>query len=382
MYYEGDLRIALVHDELTRRGGAEVVFEELIRLFPQAHLYTLYAGSARIEVDDRRIGVRTSFLQRMPLWFRRHPARLLPLLPQAAEQFDLSDYDLVISSSSGFSKAVVTRVNTEHWCYCHTPTRYLWDATHQVTRGRRWLGWLARLVFHYLRLTDYAAAQRVDRFIANSKYTERRVRSYYQRESQIIHPPIDTIWFTPSAKENKWQLHHDKRFWLCVGRLSPSKQFDQAVKVMTKLDLPLVVIGTGAGERQLKKVAGRKVKFVERAAKEELRRYYRQARALIQPGREDFGMATAESLACGTPVIAYGQGGVSEIVEDGLTGVLYEDQSEEALAEAIRRFLMIEKKWQIEQLQSSVLKFNKRRWQEEMLAAVSRLEEKRGIRQV
>ena len=377
MRYKGDLKIGIVHDELTRRGGAEIVLEELIRLFPRADVYTLYSGKPQIKVDKRIIEVGTSFLQKMPLWFRKHPSRLLLALPHAAEQFDLSSYDLVISSSSGFSKAVITRVNVLHLCYCHTPTRYLWDATHEVVkRTNKIILWPAKLVFHYLRIADYAAAQRVDRFIANSKYTNRRIRSYYRRKSEVIYPPIDTAFFTPAPTQHEHYMDQKDRYFLCVGRLTKAKHFNQAMRVMVKLGLPLVVIGKGRDVISLRKYVGSKVRIIDTVSREELRSYYRNARAFLQTGVEDFGMASAESLACGTPVIALGRGGAKEIVDDGMTGVLYEYGSDEALADAVRRFVLIEKKFKRELLQSSVLKFSRQSWQRKMLGVIERCENK------
>lgn len=341
---KGEPKIALLHDELVRRGGAEVVFEELIEIFPQADVYALYAGTPRMTINSREYRIKTSFLQRWPRWFRRHPSRLLPLLPQAAEQFDLSHYDIVLSSSSGFAKAIVTRSNIPHICYCHTPTRYLWDDTQAAIarrpRGTRIIG---RLLLHYLRLADFAAAQRVDHFIANSQYTAQRISSYYRRGSQVIYPPIDTRFYFPDAKQ-------PRKYFLCVGRPSPSKYFDHAVAVCKKLHLPLVI------------VAGK-------SSPEELRQHYRSARALLQPGMEDFGMAAAEALACGTPVIAFGGGGVREIVQDGRHGILYPNQSPEGLAEGLRQFLLIEDKFRPEQLQQQVLRFSKERFAQEIRQA-------------
>lgn len=366
-----DRKVAIIHDEFTRRGGAEVVVEEMLRLIPQAQLFALYAGTPKIRVGDREMRIKCSFLQKLPLWWRRHPSRMLPLLPQAAEQFDLAGFDLVISSASGFCKGVITRVDVPHLCYCHTPTRYLWEATHDAIKAT-WPGgrWLARLVLHYLRLVDFAAAQRVDRFAANSKYTQKRIANYYRRTSDVIYPPIDTAFFTPAAEENKFQLNRQDRYFLCVGRCNANKRFDQVIKVMNKLGYPLVVIGRGRESKKWQRLAGDRTKFVGQVDRIELRKYYRQARALIQPGIEDFGMAAAESLACGTPVIALGKGGVMEIVRPDETGIVYEDQSEEELAEALRRFNLLEKKFTRERLQNSVLRFSQRKWQTAMLSVM------------
>lgn len=345
-------KIALVHDELTRRGGAEIVLEELLRMFPQAHVYALYAGKPRIAVDGRVYEVRTSFLQNFPIWFRRHPRRLLPFLPHAAEQFDFSDYDVVMSSASGFAKAIVTRSTVPHISYCHTPTRYLWDSTHQVlARASRFRKVTSSLLFHYLRLSDFTAAQRVDRFLANSEYTQERIYTYYRRKSTVIYPPIDTAFYTPGK-----QGRSPKEYFLLVGRLTPTKNFDQAIRVCEKMKIPLIVVGTGHDRRRLQALAQGYTTFVGRISREKLREYYRGARALVQPGPEDFGMASAEALACGTPVIAYNYGGVREIVQPYTTGFLYHEPHEEALAEAIRQSLPLS--FSAGTLQHSVLKFS------------------------
>ncbi|PIT97829.1 MAG: glycosyl transferase [Candidatus Andersenbacteria bacterium CG10_big_fil_rev_8_21_14_0_10_54_11] len=360
-------RIALVHDELTRRGGAEMVFEQLAALYPSADLYSLYAGTPLLRSGDMLRVVHTSFLQSLPLWFRRHPSRLLPLLPQAAEQFDLSEYDAVISSASGFAKGIVTRVGVPHICYCHAPTRYLWDAAHAVLHGRALplrLGGSA--VQHVLRLFDYSAAQRVDYFIANSRYTQERILRYYRRESTVIYPPIVTSFFTPGRGERG-------DYFLCVGRLSPAKRFDQAIRVCSKLGLPLVIAGTGAKLEALRRLGGGHVRFTGRTSSHDLRELLRGARALLQPGIEDFGMATAEALACGTPVIAVGRGGVREIVRPRESGLLYPDPQEEALAEALRQFLMEQPVFPRERLQQSVLKFTAARFKTEITAFTSRV---------
>lgn len=359
----GEYRIALVHDELTRRGGAERVYEEMVRLLPNADLYALYAGQPRVTINNRHYSIRTTFLQRLPKWFRRYPRRVLPLLPYAAEQIDLSDYDLVISSSSGFAKGVVTRAAVPHVCYCHTPTRYVWDARHLALSRA---GVLAKLpgmaVLHWLRLTDYAAAQRVDVWLANSQWTRERIATYYRRPSQVIYPPIETSFFTPSLAP--------RSYFLCVGRLTPAKHFEQAISVCEKLRLPLVVVGEGSEMARLGRLAGRYTKFTGRIDRERLRRYYREARALLQPAEEDFGMAAAEALACGIPVIAYERGGASEIVRSRETGILYQQRTVEALAEAIREFLLLEETLRPELCQQSVMKFSTYRFEREFLGAV------------
>lgn len=336
---KGDLRIALLHDELTRRGGAEVVFEELAALFPRADLFTLYAGRPALRTGEALRPVKTSYLQQWPEWLRRHPGRMLPFLAHAAEQFDFSGYDLVISSASAMAKAIVTRSNVPHISYCHTPTRYLWDAAWEVAAAQPWLlrpgiKWWQ----HYLRLVDFTAAQRVDLFIANSRYTQARIAKFYRRASEVVCPPIDTEFYTSPLRSVTGGALRGKPFFLIVGRLTPTKQFDRAIRVCEKLELPLVVVGAGLDLPRLMKFAGKQTRFVGNVSAEELRDYYRFARALLQPGVEDFGMAAAEALACGTPVIAQRRGGADEIVDNGRTGILYNQPQDEALAEAIRQF--------------------------------------------
>ncbi len=369
MSIQGEYKIALIHDELTRRGGAEIVFEELIRLFPQADIYALYAGKPMIKVSNVTRRVETTFLQSFPIWFRRHPRRLLPLLPLAAEQLDFSRYDVVISSASGFVKNIITRANVPHVCYCHTPPRYLWEDTQAALRRvPRWSRLPAQVVLHVLRLFDYAAAQRVDSYIANSAWTRDRIETYYGRNSTVISPPIDTTFFTPGRRSA--ESRRQKPF-LCVGRLTPAKRFEQAIIACEKLELPLVIVGSGDHRSNLEKIAGRHTRFVGRLSREELRSYYRSARALLQPGEEDFGMAAVEALACGTPVIACGIGAAKEIVESPTTGLTYKLPRVEALAEAIRRFITtIEVKVDREAMQRKAFSFSKIRWQQAIMRHV------------
>lgn len=360
------LKVAIVHDELVRRGGAELVLEELIRMYPNADIYSLYAGNIpKMTVDGRIYNIHTSSLQAWPIWFRQHPGRMLPFLPQAAEQFDLSEYDLVISSASGFAKGIITRSNVPHLCYCHTPTRYLWDASHAVARRTTFMQFILKFLIHYLRMMDFTFAQRPDAYIANSQYTKNKIATYYRKDSVVVYPPIDTTYFTPQTKK--------RDYFLCVGRLTPEKKFDHAISVAEKLGLKLVIAGTGSDKKRLEKLAGKHTTFLGAISKEQLRDVYRGARALIQPGIEDFGMTAAEALACGTPVIAYGNGGVREIVKDGVHGVLYPEQLPETLAEALRTFIRREKTFDAGRLQHQAMQFSVDRFREGVAKQVEHL---------
>ncbi len=370
---QGDLRVALVHDELVRRGGAEMVLEELVRMYPNADIYSLYAGNIpKMTVDGKKYDIHTSSLQTWPLWFRQHPGRILPFLPQAVEQFDLSDYDIIISSASGFAKGIITRSNIPHLCYCHTPTRYLWDASHTITRRNKYASFLIKFMFHFLRMLDFTFAQRPDAYIANSQYTKHKIKTYYRKDSVVVYPPIDTNFFFPASK------HTSKDYFLCVGRLTPDKKFDHAILVAEKLGLKLIIAGTGRDKKRLEKLAGKHTHFTGAVSKEELRELYRNARALIQPGVEDFGMTAAESLACGTPVIAYGAGGINEIARNGVHSILYQEQLPETLAEALRTFIRKEKTFNTSRLQQQALQFSVDRFREGVAKQVEHLLEVRN----
>ncbi len=359
-------KVAIVHDELVRRGGAEMVLEELLRMYPQADVYALYAGNIpKMTIDGKTYAIKTSSLQKLPVFFRTHMSRMLPLLPQSAEQFDLSGYDLVISSASGFAKGIITRSSVPHLCYCHTPTRYLWDASQSVLRESGLAKPFLRLLFHYLRMVDFAAAQRPDAYVANSLYTKEKISLYYRRDAAVVYPAIDTNFFTPAfgSPSGSAAANRPRRYFLCVGRLTKEKRFDHAIQVMEKLGFPLIIAGSGSDEARLKSLARKNTTFVGRVSQEDLRELYRSARALIQPGVEDFGMSAAEALACGTPVIAFGKGGVREIVVNGVHGVLYKDQLPEMLAESLRQFLRIERAFFPGNLQKRALSFSREAFQ-------------------
>jgi glycosyltransferase involved in cell wall biosynthesis len=228
---------------------------------------------------------------------------------------------------------------------------------------------MLRVLLHYLRLSDYAAAQRVDHFVANSNYTKTRIYKYYRRLSEVIYPPIDTSFYCPQTHGD---IKDNEKYFLVVGRLSPAKNFDQAVRVCEKLGLNLVVVGQGLERLKLEKMSGKHTVFVGSVSNKKLREYYRGAEALLQPTEEDFGMAAAEALACGTPVIGYGCGGIKEVVDDGVTGLLYNDPHEEMLAEAIRKFIERKNGFRPEALQGSVLKYSKNRFREGLMQCVER----------
>jgi glycosyltransferase involved in cell wall biosynthesis len=272
--------------------------------------------------------VRTSFLQRVP-FARAHHRAFLPLMPFAWEAFDFSAYDVVLTTASACAKGVIVPPDTRTLCYCYTPPRYLWDQYHEQTRHVRGKPLVAAAA-HWLRLWDRAAADRVDHFVAISHTVAARIRRYYRREAEVVYPPVDTSLFVPSGRE-------PEDFLLVVARLVPYKRVDLAIAAASRLGLPLWIVGDGPERRRLEAAAGPTVRFLGTLPDDEVAGLYARARAFIFPGLDDFGIAPVEAQAAGRPVVAYGRGGALETVVDGATGVLFEEQSVDALAEAIER---------------------------------------------
>ena len=326
-----NLRVAIVHDWLNQKGGAEAVLEALVEMYPQAPVYTSMYWPQAMPQEYRSWEIRTSFMDKLPLVKRYHQP-FLPLYPLAFESFDLTGYDLVISNKSGFCHGVITSPDTLHVCYCLTPTRFLWD--YPAYAQREGLAKLARLALppflNYLRLWDRAAAERVDHFIAISETVRRRIAKYYRRDSFVIHPPVDTGKFAVS------DTHDD--YFLVVSRLIPYKRIDLAVRAFNELGLPLVIIGGGRDRASLQALAKSNIQFLGYVPDEEIGDYFARCWAFILPGQEDFCIAPVEAQAAGRPVIAYAAGGALDTVIDGVTGVFFHHQTPEALIKVIREF--------------------------------------------
>ena len=327
------MRIALVHDALNQFGGAEQVLRATHNTFPHAPIFTLVDDGAVRKRFFPKADVRTSFLQRLPRGLRSYKLAM-PLHPTAFENFDLSEFDVVLSDTAAFAKGVVTRPETIHLCYCHTPPRFLWHDTHNYTEdlhARRIVKRFLPLVLTWLRTWDQVAAQRVDRFIANSFATARRIKKYYGRDSRIIYPPVDWNNFSIEPEQGD--------YYLMVGRFRPYKRFDLAIRAFNKLGLPLVILGSGEEARKWRRLAGPNITFVPQVTDERTKaRLFGRALAFVHPQEEDFGIAAVEAMAAGRPVIAFGRGGAVETVVPGLTGILFNEQSEEALIDAVRVF--------------------------------------------
>jgi glycosyltransferase involved in cell wall biosynthesis len=325
------MKVALVHDWLNQFGGAEVVLEVMHEMYPDAPVYTSLYDSTAMPPAYRNWDIRTSFIQRLP-GARRAFRTLLPLYPLAFEQFDLRDYDLVLSSSSSWAKGVITTPETVHVCYCHAPMRYCWDVYYDEAPRRNVLMRAPLAVaISYLRLWDVDGANRVDSFVANSGFVAAKIRKYYRREATVVHPPVETGFFQP--------CNEDGDFFLAVSRLRPYKRIDVTVEAFSRLGLKLKVVGVGEEMKRLRAMAAGNIEFLGFVPRDTLRDLMAHCRALIVPGREDFGLTPVETMAAGRPVIAYGAGGLLETVIDGETGVLFAEQTAASLEDAVRRFM-------------------------------------------
>jgi glycosyltransferase involved in cell wall biosynthesis len=324
------MKVALVHDYLNQAGGAERVLGVLHRMFPEAPIYTTILDRHALWPPLRDADIRTSWMQHLP-GLRRHFKKYLPLYPRAVEGFDLRAYDLVISSSSAFAKGARVRPGAQHVCYCHTPMRFAWDFDRYIARegfppGTR----LALLpIIRYLRRWDLTTKDRPHFYIANSSAVQQRIRTTYGRASEIVYPPVDTTRYVPSTTT--------ENYYLVVARLNGYKRIDLAVEAFNALGCPLLIIGDGPQRARLQRIAGPTVHFAGRLSDGEVARHLARCRGLVFPGEEDFGIAPIEAALSGRPVVAFKAGGALDTVQDGCTGVFFEEASPRALIDAVHR---------------------------------------------
>lgn len=358
------MKIALVHDYLVQYGGAERVLECFTELFPEAPIYTLFYDKDSMHGVFEGKRIKTSFLQKIPLARKRH--RLFPpLMPLSIEQFDFSNYDVVLSDSSSYAKGIITGPDTLHICYMHTPMRYAWDDCQKYIHDFGFPRIIKKLVpfaMNYIRLWDKASVDRVDHLVANSNFVAGRIRKYYRREAEVIYPPVNTENFYPSAEK--------KDYFLMVGRLIAYKRHDVAIDAFNKLGLPLKIVGRGPEMKRLKKIAGPNIEFLGRISEKELPKYYAECRAFIFPQEEDFGIVAMEAMASGKPLIAFRGGDIAEHMEEGKMGIFFERQRPEDLMAAVRRFR--DEDFDAQYIRSKVLKFDKRIFKEKIREMIGR----------
>jgi glycosyltransferase involved in cell wall biosynthesis len=353
-------KIAIVHDWITNKGGAENVLMVLHEMFPNAPIFTSIFNEKKMS-HFKDADIRTSFLQKFPFAKSRHQL-FLSYFPRAFESFDLSEYDIVLSSSHSCAKGVITNLETMHVCYCYTPIRYAWDDSVKYINNSNFpsilKNWYIPKVVNKIRIWDKAAADRVDYYIAISELIRKRIKKYYRRESEVIYPPFDSSQFNISDKT--------ENYFLAVGRLIQYKRFDLIIETFNKLGLPLKIAGSGPEYKKLKQLAKNNIEFLGFAPESELRTLYSKCQALIFPQVEDFGIIPIETMASGRPVIAFNSGGAKETVIAGKTGVLFNEQSVESLSDSIKKCLDIS--FNPEIIREHSLKFDVKIYKQKMVS--------------
>lgn len=325
------MKVALVHDYLAQDGGAERVLKAFHEIWPQAPIFVLFHDTDRVRGFEE-VDIHESFIARLPFG-KTHYQWYLPWMPLATERHNLHEYDVVISSTSAFAKGVLTRPDTLHISYCHTPTRYLWTDTHEYIADLKYnrliKAALPRLIYK-LRIWDKMSTDRVDHFVANSDTVRGRIQKYYRRESDIMYPPVDTQVFSIANEVGD--------YFVTGGRIVPYKRFDLVVQAFNRLRVPLKIFGDGPELKRLSHMAKDNIKFLGRVSDEEKTQLLAHARAFIHPQVEDFGITPIESMAAGRPVIAFQEGGATETVIPGKTGVFFRHQTWESLLNTIIQF--------------------------------------------
>lgn len=360
------MKIALVYDRVNKWGGAERVLLALHKLFPNAPLYTSVYNKEKAQWA-KTFNIKTSFLQKLPFASTNHELLAL-LMPIAFESFNFDGYDLVISVTSEAAKGIITKPQTRHICYCLTPTRYLWSGYDQYFRNKV-LKLVSIPAISYLRTWEKSASSRPDIFVALSKEVQQRIKKYYNRDSELIYPPV---WLYDSNK--KISNLADSNYYLLVSRLSKFtnyKRVDLAIKAFNKLRLPLKIIGSGSWEEELKKMSQPNIEFLGNISDEDLSVYYKNCKALIFPAQEDFGLTLVEAQMFGKPVIAYGGGGALETVVNHKTGILFNEQTSESLIKAVKEFDQF--KFEKKDLLNQARKFSQEIFQKNFLSLVDKV---------
>ncbi len=359
------MNTAIIHEWLVTEAGAESVLQSIFRLFP-GDIHALFHNPDGLRNTQwRDIPVTTSMLQRIP-GGRRHHRLFLPLYPMAIEQFDLREYNLVLSSSYAVAKGVLTSSDQLHICYCHSPIRYIWDLTFQYlettgfSKGLR--GFAVRAVLHYLRLWDAVSAQRVNKFVANSHYIAHRIEKCYKRKATVIYPPVDVDRFHVEDRRD--------RYFVTVSRLVPYKRVDLAVQAFNELGLKLLVLGDGPEMNRLKKIAKKNITLLGHVSGKEIETYLSKARAFVFCAEEDFGIVNVEAQACGIPVIAYGKGGALETVVENHTGLFFYKQTIPSLVDVVKQFLSRENTFDPLEIRKNAERFPRSRFESEFRALV------------
>jgi len=364
------MRVALIHDHLAQDGGAEKVLKVLAEMFPEAPIYTLLYEKKNADKYFKNRHIETSIIQKLPGGIK-HYQWYMPFMPMAVEFFDLRKYDLVISDSSSFAKGVITSSHTLHINYCHTPTRYLWSDTHQYINELKYNKYFKKiisLVLNYIRMWDKLAADRVDKYIANSHFVAERIKKYYKSESTVIYPPAEIEKFYISGEPED--------YFLIGGRLAPYKRVDIVAEAFRDSGRKLKIFGDGVDLARLKEIAAgsKNIEFLGRVDDKAKAELYSHCQAFLNPQEEDFGITVIEAMASGRPVIAFRKGGATETVIEGKTGVFFDKQTPVAIIKAVEDFGV--GSWQPAEIRRQAERFSVERFKKEMKGFVEEEYEK------
>jgi len=352
----GIMHVAVVHDWLVGKAGGEAVLKEILKLYPEADVFTMVDF---LEDKDRKsmlngAKITTSFIQKLPFAKKKYRSYLM-LMPLAVEQFDLSSYDLVISSSHAVAKGIITGPDQIHVSYVHSPMRYAWDLQHTylkeagLTKGFK--SCIARLILHYMRIWDFRTSFGVDHFISNSHFIARRIKKVYNRHATVIYPPVDLDDFNLGKEKEE--------FYLTASRLVPYKKISLIVEAFSKMpDKKLIVIGDGPEAKAIKAIATNNIKLLGYQSREVMVDHMQRARAFVFAAEEDFGIVPVEAQGCGTPIIAFGKGGALESVVDGRTGLFFKEQTPESIIEAVNRFEENVDKFDPKKIRENAMRFS------------------------
>jgi glycosyltransferase involved in cell wall biosynthesis len=351
-------KVALVHDYLNQLGGAERVVGTLHQMFPQAPIFTSIVDPDKLWPNMRSADIRPSWMQKLP-GLKKHFKKYLPFFPSAFENLNLSDYNVIISSSSAWAKGTPTPPGAVHLCYCHTPMRFVWDYDRYVEREQ--LGTLMRVllppVIGFLKNWDLKTKHYPTHYIANSTVVKQRIKDYYNIDAHLIFPPVETSRYQPS------EINGD--YYLIVSRLNPYKRVDLAVQAFNQLGLKLIVVGDGPDRPVLQAMAKDNITFTGRLPDEAVEKLYAECKGFIFPGEEDFGIAPLEANACGRPVVAYKAGGALDTVVDGVTGVYFDEITPESLAQSVKKAEAIV--WDKQVLRDNALRFSEEAFKTSLL---------------
>ena len=350
-----NLSVAIVHEWFVNYMGSEKCVESFVNIWKEADIFSLvdFLNERDRETILKGKRAHTSLIQNFP-FAQKHFRQYLPFFPFAIEQLDISSYDVIVSSSHSVAKGVLSSANQLHICYCHTPIRYAWDLYHQYMKSidSKFYSIIPKYFLYKIRMWDYTTANRVDYFLANSNHIKKRIKKIYNKDAEVIYPPVDV---------DKFGLYQNKEeFYLTAARFVPYKKVDLIVSAFSKLrDKKLIVIGDGPELENLKKIASPNIDFIGHQTFDRLKYYMQRAKAFIYAAEEDFGITVVEALSCGTPVIAYKIGGTAETVVDGKTGVHFETQTPDSIMQSVIKFEKAENGFDSNYIYNSALKFSR-----------------------